>query len=97
MSPSSLPYFLAYRLEASLRELQAVLGERDALKASLDEALGRCALTLTLTLSPTRTLDAALGRCASSVVAAQLAEASQARHHHHPNPTPNPNPNYPPP
>ena len=77
-----LTYLLAYRLEASLRELQAVLGERDALKASLDEALGRCA---------------------SSVVAAQLAEASQARHHHHPNPTPNanpipnPNPNYPPP
>ena len=48
---------LAGRLEASLRELQAVLGERDALKASLDEALGRCA---------------------SSVVSAQLAEASQA-------------------
>ena len=48
---------LANRLEASLRELQAVLGERDALKASLDEALSRCA---------------------SSVVSAQLAEASQA-------------------
>jgi len=37
---------LAARLEASLRELQAVLGERDALKSSLDEALRRCASSM---------------------------------------------------
>ena len=64
---SFLTFLLACRLEASLRELQAVLGERDALKASLDEALGRYALTLTLTPSPTLTLTLTPRGSAASV------------------------------